>query len=211
MTEASKSRRARGEITRVKILEAALRLIEVHGHRAVTHRSVAAEAGVNLSLTTYYFKDLKALIAEAFSHYCAKETHFVEGIWQQVNAHLDTLDLDKLEQRVEVKSWLADLAADFIVNQVTNRPSELILEMTLYFDLHLDSELRETAINLMARFESDFIGLAKRLHSDEPLVDAALLLGEVQRLQFKGLVDKEVDRSIVRAHIARLLSWVLKV
>ena len=63
----TRARRARGEQTRLKILDAVLKVIAREGTRGVTHRSVAAEAGVQLSLTTYYFSDIGALIREALA------------------------------------------------------------------------------------------------------------------------------------------------
>ena len=50
---------------RDQIVEATLRVIGARGADAVTHRAVAAEAGVSLALTTYYFDSKQALVAEA--------------------------------------------------------------------------------------------------------------------------------------------------
>ena len=47
------------------ILAAAVRVFGSGGPGAVTHRAVAAEAGVSPGLTTYYFKDLNDLIYQA--------------------------------------------------------------------------------------------------------------------------------------------------
>src|SRR5690606_30300634 len=51
-----KAIRRRSEVRRQAILDAAMRIIVRDGVRAVRHRAVAAEAGVPLSATTYYFK-----------------------------------------------------------------------------------------------------------------------------------------------------------
>ena len=59
--------RPRGEARRRAILEAALRLLGREGGGAVTHRSVANEAGVPLAATTYYFESKDALLREAFA------------------------------------------------------------------------------------------------------------------------------------------------
>ena len=63
---ARRASRLRGERTRQAIVEATQRVIARNGVAAVSHRSVAQEAGVNLSLTTYYFVDLYDLVAAAF-------------------------------------------------------------------------------------------------------------------------------------------------
>ncbi|MEM1228907.1 MAG: TetR family transcriptional regulator [Pseudomonadota bacterium] len=51
------------------IVEAALTLIAEGGVDAVTHRKVAAAAGVPLGSTTYYFESRAHLIRAAFDHY----------------------------------------------------------------------------------------------------------------------------------------------
>jgi DNA-binding transcriptional regulator YbjK len=50
---------------RADIVEATLRIIGRSGAAAVTHRAVAAEAGVSLASTTYYFDSKDALVHEA--------------------------------------------------------------------------------------------------------------------------------------------------
>jgi DNA-binding transcriptional regulator YbjK len=58
---------ARGERRRRAILDATLALVGREGTAAVTHRAVAAEAGVPLAATTYYFDSKEELIREALA------------------------------------------------------------------------------------------------------------------------------------------------
>src|ERR1700710_2370190 len=51
----------RGEQRRAELLEAAIHLIGAHGLDAVTHRAVAAEAGVSPASTSYYFRSKDGL------------------------------------------------------------------------------------------------------------------------------------------------------
>ncbi|ALE06189.1 hypothetical protein AL755_13150 [Arthrobacter sp. ERGS1:01] len=51
---------------RAKILQAALEVIAVQGVHAASYRRIAAQAGVPLGSTTYYFADLETLIVSAF-------------------------------------------------------------------------------------------------------------------------------------------------
>lgn len=57
------------EDRRTAILDATLRLIATHGVDAVTHRRVAAAAGVPLGSTTYYFESRAQLLRDAFRRY----------------------------------------------------------------------------------------------------------------------------------------------
>ncbi len=59
----------RGERSRRAILEATLRVIARGGVDAVTHRRVAAEAGVSHGTTTYHFASRDEIVLEAFRYY----------------------------------------------------------------------------------------------------------------------------------------------
>src|SRR3954453_17167500 len=63
----------RGELRRGELLEAAIHLIGAHGLDAVTHRAVAAEAGVPAASTSYYFRSKDELIDEALAALATRE------------------------------------------------------------------------------------------------------------------------------------------
>lgn len=56
---------SRGQMRRLRIIEAAADLIYEKGPSSVTHRSVAARAKCSLSATTYYFSGLEDLLYQA--------------------------------------------------------------------------------------------------------------------------------------------------
>ena len=62
-----KTARQGSEQRRQLILDAAMRIVVRNGVRGVRHRAVAAEAGVPLSATTYYFKDIEEVGTASFS------------------------------------------------------------------------------------------------------------------------------------------------
>ena len=59
-------RYAKGELRRQEILAATVELISEEGIAAVTHRAVAARAGVAASAPSYFFPSIDELVAEAF-------------------------------------------------------------------------------------------------------------------------------------------------
>lgn len=65
---------------RCAILDAALRVVASGGIDAVTHRRVAAEAGVALGSTTYYFGSRDEILLEAFRHYIARHNTMVASL-----------------------------------------------------------------------------------------------------------------------------------
>lgn len=62
-----RGRRAGGPDTRAQILAVARRRFLAEGYHAVTLRSVAAEAGVDLALVSYYFGSKKGLFGDALA------------------------------------------------------------------------------------------------------------------------------------------------
>jgi len=65
--------RAAATERRTALLEAAIALIGRHGMGAVTHRSVAAAAGVPSATTGYYFNTREQLVDEALATLAARE------------------------------------------------------------------------------------------------------------------------------------------
>lgn len=77
-------RNARGEARRQMVLAAALRVVGTQGIGGVTHRAVAAEAGITPGLTTYYFPTVDALLESTLRT-------FVDQDLSRVNAAIDDL------------------------------------------------------------------------------------------------------------------------
>jgi AcrR family transcriptional regulator len=69
---ATDGRRARGAASRQAILDATVRVIAAGGLMSVTHRAVAAEAGVSTALTTYHFATLDDLLRATLSSLSAR-------------------------------------------------------------------------------------------------------------------------------------------
>ncbi len=61
--------RKRGQKRYLTLLAAAVNLLKKSGIRGLRHRALAAEAGVPLSATTYYFAGLEELKRKTFSYY----------------------------------------------------------------------------------------------------------------------------------------------
>lgn len=92
----------RGERTRERILDTALRLFHERGWRDTTMRAVAAEAGVSLGNAYYYFASKESLIqaiyaqshdehAAASAPVLAREKSFAARLHGLMKAKLDTL------------------------------------------------------------------------------------------------------------------------
>jgi DNA-binding transcriptional regulator YbjK len=124
------SRKASGE-RRIRILEAAMRIIVREGTRGVRHRSVAAEADVPLAATTYYFEHINDLISDAFVLFYERlrqdDRLMGEVCYQFITDHSPE-QLKLKETRVEMADQLASILTGHIQNQ-TATPEDRILEM----------------------------------------------------------------------------------
>ena len=107
--------RPRGEQTRRKILDATLRVIGRDGVSGTTHRAIAREAGVQLSLTTYYFKDLNELLSLAFRSFMDRDYGEMTEQWKRAFRYLDQFSADDLA-RDETRQRIIDYCTKRVVD-----------------------------------------------------------------------------------------------
>lgn len=102
---------------RERLVDTALSIMLTKGVQGVSHRAVAVEANVPLGSTTYYFRDLDALLMAS-----------IERLTQR--------------RRMEMEAWSADIAsldalitglAELIITRLTRDRQETMLSYELYF------------------------------------------------------------------------------
>jgi DNA-binding transcriptional regulator YbjK len=98
----------RGEARRLVLLDATVRVIGRGGIAAVDHRAVAAEAGVPLGSTTYYFDSKDDMVARALEHVAEREAERLSA-----EAEGGSLDVgpDLLPERladIVIRAWAGD-------------------------------------------------------------------------------------------------------
>ena len=130
------------EQRRLAILQAALRVMVRDGVRGVRHRAVAQEADVPLSATTYYFKDIHDLLADALTLY-AKDVmeNFVNPFWLKVHEWL--LINFPLYSGTDLKAALPSIIEHMVevaVDEVLDR-FELPLEQAAHRQHHVHALL----------------------------------------------------------------------
>jgi TetR/AcrR family transcriptional regulator, regulator of biofilm formation and stress response len=86
-----RSRRARGD-AREAILSSTLSIVAEHGIDAVTHRRVAAEAGVSPGSTTHHFASREDLLREAFRYYLREGDGLLGALVTATKALADPID-----------------------------------------------------------------------------------------------------------------------
>lgn len=192
-----KAKRAGSEARRREILEATLRVIVRDGIRAVRHRSVAKEANVPLSATTYYFRDIQELISDAFTLFTEKaKKNSVEVIHQAAVAAIGDYPQEHYGSnsvRADIASNLAGLLSDYLVIRGTEQRESLIIMQALRQAAMLDERMQQMYDSYMQTvFEVIHEGCLL-LETAEPKSDAMLLHSVLQYLENKVMLVKAED------------------
>jgi DNA-binding transcriptional regulator YbjK len=141
-------RRVRGEASRQAILDATVRVIAAGGLTSVTHRAVAAEAGVSTASTTYHFATLDDLLQATLSS-------------------LATTGVTRLARGVELAEagglTLADAATTFLTEELGPNRDAFIANLELQFA----SVRRPAWSTVMTNIYDSFVELIEHYVGDE--------------------------------------------
>ncbi len=124
-----------------RIARAAIAVIAEHGIEALTHRRVAAMAGVPLGSTTYHFASLDQLVAAAMDE----------------AAQRSVTQLREWEHNLPPDADLAAALADFVVASTTEQREHTIAEYNLYAVALHRPNLRQAAAEWDDAFAELFI------------------------------------------------------
>jgi DNA-binding transcriptional regulator YbjK len=189
----------RNEERRRLILEATVRIIGREGPGAVTHRAVAAEAGVPLAATTYYFT--------------SKEALFHEALALSVQSDLTELeDLSGSMARSPVSAEaLSKSIAEFLVAQLRHRETTVIAQ----YELSLEAA-RQPALQPAARASTEaYVGLFEtmlaKVGSADPAGDARLLIAVMDGLLLDQLSAPRspFDVDVLAGQLRRFIGGLL--
>lgn len=192
MSAALEPVRTDGPPRRRSILEATLRVIARGGADAVTHREVAAEAGVPLGSTTYYFASRDDLLREAFRHHVADVFAFLTGVGDEHPA----ASVDGLVE------FLVEVAR----RELTDT-GKLLVEYELILRAARDPALAREFVAYERALESALAARLEHLGAPQPFDAARTVIALVRGLEIQGLVratDPGELRRRVRPVVAAL-------
>ena len=153
------------ERRRRSILDATLRVISSGGVDAVTHRRIAAEAGVALGSTTYYFASREELVRQAFRHYI-----------EEVTAAIGLLGRERPPESAEdIAETLTEVA-----RREFAEPALVLAEYELILYAARDPVLAQDFTAYERGLEAQLAGPLERLGADRPM-DAARTVIELMR------------------------------
>jgi DNA-binding transcriptional regulator YbjK len=163
---------------REAILDAALGVIAESGTEEVTHRRVAAAAGVPLGSTTYYFASREELVREAFRHYVAR-------VLAQLSEVLG-------ERRPRDAKGLVDFLVEIVRRELQGRWT-LIVEYELMLRAARDRELAADFQRYERALASGLAEALERLGAPQPFDTARTLIALVRGSELDALTRRETD------------------
>ena len=174
-------------------------LVGRQGVGALTHRSVAAEAGVALAATTYYFESREQLVAEALEHTVR-------------------LDLERLEHEAPglagtplTPRTLAERLAAFVQEWIRGDRPTLIAQ----YELSLAAARRPGLAEISRRWTEAYTrALAPplaALGSSDPARDAEILLSLLDGLVLDELAAprRDFESAVLRPAIERVVQGLV--
>lgn len=210
-----KATREGSEQRRLSILQAALRVVARDGVRGVKHRAVAAEAGVPLSATTYYFKDIHDLLADAFTLY-AKESmeNYIDPFWSRANLWLSAYPegvRDHPEQLEEVVEHLARMGTEYVLMRLQTLRDNILIDNAFRYAALTDVRMHALALQHDQRLMGNFMRLLQYLGAREVALAARSLMCLVRRLEFEGILSspEHFTPEMVKQSIAHQLRAML--
>lgn len=189
-TATASSSPPRTEDRRRAILGATLRVIAEGGVDAVTHRRVAAKAGVSLSSTTYHFDTRDDLITEAFEHYIA-----------DANAMIRSLSIHSPRSLADAIDLVMDYARrEFADPELLQAEYELILYATRAPRLRSAFVAWQRSIEAMVAEVLEGLGIA------QPLKAARTLSSLLRAFELERLIRPDLKLEELRERLTLIAS-----
>lgn len=206
--------KSKGEQTKELILEAAIQVLATHGIKGTTHRAIASQANIQLSLTTYYFKDIQALIHQAFVLNSIHVTHDGGLAWKKAFEYIECYDkasLRKVATKEQICDVLAKMSAQYLVKQIIEQPTALSVEQLLFTEIQVTPALRDLAQQHRKLLMAPFIRLCCYFNKHDPHINADIMLTLFQQIEYRNLAiaSAEIDKDEIKALTRRIIAWVI--
>jgi TetR/AcrR family transcriptional regulator, regulator of biofilm formation and stress response len=173
---------------RQRIIDAAIRLAELKGIAALSHRTVAAEADVPLGSTTYHFAGLDDLLVAAL---------------EQVTSGPRSAVTDWEDALADVGAGPGEALADALTRLLEEYARGDRGRIRLEYELYL-AALRRPALQPVAAAWLDEMAEVIGRHTSD-LATARVLVALIDGLLLQFLLtDRPFDRAEVRAALARV-------
>jgi DNA-binding transcriptional regulator YbjK len=178
------ARPVRGEARRELILDAAIDVLGEEGLAALTHRRVAAAAGLPLAATTYWFASKEDLLLHAYRRAADRDMDRVRRV------AADAGDKD-----------VADALTDVLGAELADGRTAIVACFTMWVEAARRPELREIGAEWTTAYERVIEDLLRAAGSPEPALDARVLTATLDGLMLGILAEGAADPSAVREQL----------
>lgn len=206
-TAAVNKKAEKREIAKAKILNATLNLIADKGLAALSHRSIANTAGVQLAMTTYYFGTIDNILVAAFREFYKS----MEPINAELVAEGDALLARSqgpdgaLRDRDQYIQGVADIFGRMIDTGPSSRLRQIRIESQFLFEQHASEALAGEIQRYNDWLADIALGFIQPIGGNNPMLDAQLFLWTVQCLEFSNVSSFTMRGASCRDALLRLL------
>lgn len=219
VTKASQSqtikRRSKGEKTREKILIAAIEILALNGVKGTTHRAIANHAKLQLSLTTYYFKDIQELVVQAFKLNSKRILSHADPILETAFNILTEVPKKEL-RKTAIKQGLCDqltqVAKHHIIDTIKHKAIPLTVEQLMFTESQTSPNLRllsqEHELAQLIPYEE----LCRFFNKIHPEVDAKIMYTVFSQLRYGQLYQQvNVDTQLIEQTVRQIIAMVMSI
>ncbi|MCB1698647.1 MAG: TetR family transcriptional regulator [Halioglobus sp.] len=185
------TRPARGEHTRLKILDAALDIMIEDGMRAVRHRAVAKRAGVALGSTTYHFSNIEELIISAFQYWRGKalmiDSPFFRESAELLAPYGDGVVPDADRPRIAAALYRSSVG--YLRSQLTSKRDDRLLELAFHHESVRYPALHELVMSEWKNQLDHLEFLHRAMGSPQPREDARITYSLFRQLEQSAVLE----------------------
>lgn len=206
-------RRSKGERTREKILIAAIEVLALNGIKGTTHRAIASHADIQLSLTTYYFKDIQELIHQAFKlnseHILSRADTILAAAFNLINK-LEKKELRKVIVKETLCQQLSEMTSHHLIDNIKHQAISLAVEQLMLTEIQVTPELRllvqEHELAQLVPYEQ----LCQFFNKVNPELDAKIMYTVFSQLQYAQLARQvNIDSELIAQTTRRIIAWIM--
>jgi TetR/AcrR family transcriptional regulator, regulator of biofilm formation and stress response len=189
----SKPTQERSRNRREALLTAAIDLLAEGGPRAVTHRAIAAKAGLPVAATTYYFESIQQLTDEALARHVAGRVDELETI---------------VARAVDVGRSAEEIGALIAISLADRAPDVVIAQFEIYLEAARSEAMRAPVREALDKFEDYAARVLALLGAPDPVRSAPAFLALVDGFALHRLArprSREVEIDGLRRAMRALL------
>jgi DNA-binding transcriptional regulator YbjK len=184
---------------RRRIIDAAIRIVELKGISGLSHRTVAAEAGVPLGSTTYHFAGLDDLLVAALEEVCSGPNSAIRHWGRALAEAAEAAEVSEADGAEAPRRPLADVLTGLLEQYAHGDGGRMRLEYELYL-----AALRRPALQPVAAASLDGMTDVLARHTGDAATARALVALIDGLLLQVLLADRPFDTAAVRSALARV-------